>query len=355
MRRVLGARSLAGIPLASISMLLLAGCVGDEGEPVAPDPPALLHEYDTEHLRIHSDVERCEGDLARWDGFVGFAQDYLGVEAPGIVDVYVWDDAAFDDVQWCGRPMLGGCFPGEGVVYGEVTSLEHELVHAITEDFANHDRFFVEGLAEALAEDTAFGMFPPSFHATSSSEVDYPSAGHFVRWLLESAGPAAFVEYMSRADAGLDDLQSIYGEYVGQDVEAAFYAEADDAYPRAYEHPAPELEYDASLGWSSELIFDCAHEDVRGRAEGRVVVRDWIVEEPGFYALWASVEGRVELRRRFVSPPELGFFSAGMIVGRTFEPGTYEVSVVAAPGTQSGTLRIWLNPASVPTWPTEPP
>ena len=108
MRRVLGSRSLAGIPLASISLLLLAGCVGDEGEPVAPDPPELLHEYETEHLRIHSDVERCEGDLARWDGFVGFAQDYLGVEAPGIVDVYVWDDAAFDDVHWCGRPMLGG-------------------------------------------------------------------------------------------------------------------------------------------------------------------------------------------------------------------------------------------------------
>ena len=89
--------------------------------------------------------------------------------------------------------------------------------------------------------------------------------------------------------------------------------------------------------------------------------------DEGFVASACGTRGTAALRLRALAENPgarsraglrhglLGFFSAGMIVGRTFEPGTYEVSVVAAPGTQSGTLRIWLNPASVPTWPTEPP
>ncbi len=341
------------LPLLSLALLVLSGCAaegadGDPGEP-QPDPPELLHEYTTEHFRVHSDVERCAGDLARWEAFVDFAEGYLGVEAPGSIDLYVWDEDALDSVTWCGDDEVEGCFRGGGLIYGEVPSVEHELVHAITENLANTDRFFVEGLAEAIAEDTAFGMVPLTFPVKRSRDVDYPSAGHFVRWLLESAGPELFLDYMAIADAGREDLETIYGE----DVELGFYAEAQATYPPLYEHPAPNLDRDGDI-WSSELIFDCSRDDVRGRAEGLVVVREWVVEEPGFYALWTSVGGMLEIRQRFTAPPNQSFLPAGTIVGGPFAAGTYEISIVAPPGTDAGTLQIWLNQASVPTWPESP-
>jgi hypothetical protein len=334
--------------LARATMLAM-GCAEPEqlGDP--PEVAELEYHYTTEHLQIHTDVERCAGDMARWDGFVEHVETYLDVEMPYVVDLYVWSDSNFDGPALCGIDR-SGCFrDSRQSIYTAMVAIEHELVHAITADLGNRDAFFREGVAEALSGSTQFGLYPPAFPAGRSREVDYRSAGHFVRWLLESGGPAPMVEYLSMAGADVDEFESIYFG----DFEQKFFAEAEPSYSRVYEHPAPALVQDGVISWSSELVFDCGREDVRRGEQGLVALREFEVPEAGYYAFFSSTGGAISVRERAKALDHTVHLTSAGIQARWLDAGSHEVSVVAADTESSAMLFVWLNEATVPTFPDE--
>lgn len=333
--------------LARATMLSI-GCAEPEqlGDP--PELAALEYHYTTEHLEVHADVERCAGDLARWDGFVEYVETYLDVEMPYVVDLYVWTDTSFDGPALCGIDR-SGCFrDSRQSIYSAMVAVEHELVHAVTADLGNRDAFFREGVAEALSGSTKFGLYPPMFPADRSRDVDYRSAGHFVRWLLEYGGPADLVEYLSIAGADLDEFESIYFT----NYPAKFYSEAKASYSRVYEHPAPALEHDGEIAWSSELIFDCEREDVRRSEDGLVVLREFEVLEAGYYAFFSSTGGTISIRERALALDHTSHLTEDGIHARWLRPGSHEISVVAADDNETAMLHVWLNEGIVPTLPS---
>jgi hypothetical protein len=315
--------------------MLAVGCAEPEqlGDP--PELAELDHHYTTEHLEIHADVERCAGDLARWDGFVEHVETYLDVEMPYVVNLYIWTDANFDGPSLCGIDR-SGCFrDSRQSIYTASAAIEHELVHAVTADLGNRDAFFREGVAEALSGSTRFGLYPPTFPADRSRDVDYRSAGHFVRWLLEIDGPEPLVEYLSIAGADVDEFESIYFA----DFQTEFYADAEPSYSRVYEHPAPALVHDGAISWSSELVFDCS--------------REFEVPEAGYYAFYASNGGGISVRERKVALDHTANLNNRGIQARWLHAGSHEISVIAAEGDETATLYVWLNETMVPTLPDE--
>jgi hypothetical protein len=332
--------------LARATMLSI-GCAEPEqlGDP--PELAELDYHYTTEHLEVHADIERCGGDLARWDGFVEHVETYLDVEMPYVVDLYVWTDSGFDGPSLCGIDR-SGCFrDSRQSIYSAMVAVEHELVHAVTSDLGNRDAFFREGVAEALSGSTKFGLYPPMFPADRSRDVDYRSAGHFVRWLLEANGPAAMVEYLSIAGADLDEFESVYfTNYQGK-----FYAEAEASYSRVYEHPAPPLIHDSAISWSSTLSFDCSREDVRQTEEGRVAMREFEVPEAGYYAFFSSAGGGISIRERALALDHTTHINEPGIHERWLRAGSHEISVVANGDEASAVLHVWLDESLVPTLP----
>lgn len=329
--------------------LLLAACSEAEGADAAPE---LAYHYTTPHLEVHADIERCEGDLARLEGFIDQLEDTLAVEMPYDVDLYVWSNEDFDGLTLCGIDR-SGCFrDSQRRIFSSVGVIEHELVHAITTGLGNRDAFFREGIAEALSGSTEFGLYPPVFPVPRSRNVDYRSAGHFVRWLLEAGGPEAMVDYLSIKNADVEDFRSVYSDLLSDDFTADFYADAKPGYPRVYEHAAPALQRDSEITWSSDLEFDCGHDDVRRTDEAMMVMRELTIPEPGFYAFWTSTGGEISIRERYASPSPTARFASPGIHARSLAAGTHEIGVTAPIGTQTGVLHVWLDENIVPTWPT---
>lgn len=345
--------------------LVLAGCVADDGDAeagsVPPEPPDLPYEYTTEHLEIHSDRQRCGNDLARWEGFSQFVVDYLGLPDAEPADLYVWDDKTFDAEAICHGPF-GGCFwrshGGHGIAYSSVGSVEHELVHALTQEYETNDSFFKEGLADALSSPNLFGLYGPVFPVSRSSKVDYRSAGHFVRWLLDTRGLALLLKYMTQ-ESSVAAFEQLYGVELAA-LTDEYFAEAQAWYPRLYEYGAPSLDSIAEGVWSSDLVFSCERQDVRGLDPGLGIVRELTVLEAGSYAFWTSTGGAIEVRmvagadvetatqeRKFRIPP--GQIALGLI-----SPGTYELEIAAPPGVETGTVMVWKSESLVPSFPEIP-
>jgi hypothetical protein len=329
--------------------MFAVGCAEPEqiGDP--PELADLEYHYTTENLQIHTDVERCAGDLARWDGFVEHVETYLDVDMPYVVDLHVWSDANFDGPALCGIDR-SGCFrDSRQAIYTAMVAVEHELIHAVTADLGNRDAFFREGVAEALSGSTQFGLYPPTFPAGRSREVDYRSAGHFVRWLLETGGPEPMVDYLSTSGADVDEFEAIYFS----DFEQKYFAEAEPSYARVYEHPAPALVRDGAISWSSELIFDCSREDVRRGDPGLVVMRDFEVPEPGYYAFSSSTGGAISIRERARALEHTVHLDGAGIHARWLHAGSHEISVAGEGDEAGATLHVWINEATVPTLPDE--
>lgn len=346
---------------ATLVAAWVAAWVGCGEEPSTPPP--LPFSYSSAHLELHSDSERCGGDLAQWDGFVDFAAERLGVETLDSLPVYVWEPAAFDGVELCGFEA-GGCFrASEGVVYTSTAELEHEIVHVLTQGLASSDSFFDEGLAEAMSGRTQFGQYPPYFPVSGSTEVDYASAGHFVRWLIETEGLDQLLAYMD-GDGSIAAFEARYGGTGGTlaDITAAYFEQAAPRYRAMYRHPWPSMSAEAGPLWSSDLEVSCAAEDVRSTRDGYEVLRELSISEAGTYAFWTSMGGRIRATVVDVVEPGdaaqlgLSFMFAGGDIGVASLPaGSYEIAALAPAGVTAGTIHVWANDASVPVFPGAQP
>lgn len=332
--------------------LAAAGACGElPDDPVDWAPPDLPFEYSTEHLEIHSDVERCEGDFARWEGFIDYAEDYLGLTMPDSVEVYVWEPENFDSAAVCRGVGLSGCYrTSEGVVFSSAYAIEHELVHALTDPLANHDAFFSEGVATALASPTAFGEYGPTFPVKDPKAVDYASAGHFVRWLLEVYGAPHLLMHMSMV-GGEPEFEAVYGEDLAT-LTTDYFANAATNYPILYRHSVPAFELQAEGVWSAALDFSCDRGDVRGTKDGLEVIRELTLPKSGFYAFWSSTGGPIRARQGSVNAFAL---TGDEIAGGPVEAGVYEISVTAPPDVEFGTVIVWEDQATVPAFPGQTP
>ena len=348
----------ARVPLTCLVSLLCGAC--EEPEPGLAALPELPFEVAREQLLVRSDIELCEGDFARWEGFVDWAEVYLDAELPETLELYVWGAGGFDAVELCGFEASGCYRESQGVVTSELLSVEHELVHVLTQGYTSRDSFFAEGLAEALSGRTQLGQYGPVFPVSGSLAVDYPSAGHFVRWLLELRGPAPLIAHMNSAGE-VEDFEASYGESLDE-MSAAFFATAPASYPALHDHAVPGFTPEGEGRWSSELDFSCAREDVRGTALGREVLRELEIPSSGFYALWSSagrVRGRLKSSEADASgAPGLvsGFvFPGAQIAAGPIEAGVYEIGVLATPGVEQGVVWVWESLSAAPVIPGAAP
>ncbi len=334
-----------------------AGCEQDEPDVEALDPPDLAFDYATEDLTIEADTLRCAGDLQRWQAFADFVESYLGRKLPAPVELYVWDQQDdFGGIPHCG--LVSGCLDYEsGRVFAVDESVEHELVHAVAAVFPNRDAFFSEGLAVALSGSTEFGPYAPVFPVARPEDVDYVSAGHFVRWLIETHGIEAVIDHLE-SSGSLAQFEQRFGPL--DEVVEAFVSTAPAVYPPLYVHPTPTLDERGVEIWASELDVDCDAHDVVGAKDGIEIIRLLTVPKSGFFSLWSSTGGPIRatsIATADANPsPLLGFEVPASAIGALpIEAGTYELAVLAPPGVEAGELWVWAQHAANPVVPGAEP
>jgi len=219
--------------------------------------------YETEHAEIGTffDAPLCAGNLAHIDEMIedlGVALDspldlkhriYWGVE--GVADFCDFDEFGFE---------ADGCHTSRADrSFVTLSSLVHELVHAVGQRVATMDPFFEEGAAYALPghiilDPEHLGLLPSTFVGRSYEEyLDKDAASavatHFVRFLIEEHGLAPLNELRRRAHYGssrdriLEVFDDIYGMSLA-DLETSWSLRAPLAYNTIIEHPLPVEQWD---------------------------------------------------------------------------------------------------------------
>lgn len=120
-------RRCSSIPL-SIGMLVgIVGCA-EEGL-----PPIRYH---TEQAVIGTTFEQaiCPSDLAWLDDHIAFVEDILGASSDTPIEIYLYED-------FPPQCALDGCYTTDGYVAANWHALDHEVVHAVVDRFADPPLF----------------------------------------------------------------------------------------------------------------------------------------------------------------------------------------------------------------------
>jgi hypothetical protein len=191
--------------------------------PACLDLPPI--EYETEQALIGADfdLELCPEDFARIDRHIAFVEDMLDAQSDEKIEIYLY----------AGQPprCYGGlsCYDKRRkVVRTHWTDLPHEIVHAVVDRFAEPSTFWNEGIASALdANGTFAGLaaVTQSVHVRNPLDLDYNTAGHFVRWLLEEHDPTLIRPLLEGAA-----FESLY-ERPFAEAAATYERERPAAYP----------------------------------------------------------------------------------------------------------------------------
>jgi len=207
-----------------------------------------------------------------------------------------------------GRMDLSPCPEGadcsEGTkVFSRTMFHDHELVHVILRDLGRSQTFLYEGLAEAFGR--AGGALTVErgvvraevlrslFAEVDPAAIDYPLAGLFVRFLVETYGIDAVerVYARSRYDTRIGQLRSIFEDELGapmDDVLDDFVQEAPDCYPRSNLCSGEPVPFHEGV-WSRRLGLACASAGVLEIAPG-ALRNDTVLEiaESGEYLVTVS-------------------------------------------------------------------
>lgn len=158
----------------------------------------------------------------------------------------------------CPGPEGNSCYdPRRKIIRTHWSVLEHEIVHAIVDRFAQPPPFWNEGIAVALdGNGTHHGAATvmQSIHLDDAADLDYSTAGHFVRWLLEEQDPAR-IRPILRGAAFEPNYDLPFPE-----AAALFEQEQPFAYPPwfACDHPALALDPDYRRGvWHETMDIGC--------------------------------------------------------------------------------------------------
>jgi hypothetical protein len=242
---------------------LLGGCV---------ELPEIR--YETEHLRVgtYFDEEVCAGSLAELDAHAVYVGDELGIELGDPIEVY-WLEVGQEPPSSLCPSGAASCFQ-DGRVITTWPAARHELVHAVVHElvgFTSPDEFFGEGVAEGFTGlRSEFGAQSPSLAvgAVDSSEVDFASAAHFMRWLHAEHGTDDLHDLLKRSAIyrGPRHAERIFERTYGiplVEAEEEYWATAPELVPGDTFCDFPTLG-EAAPGVQATIRLDCAEEHTRG-------------------------------------------------------------------------------------------
>jgi hypothetical protein len=334
-------------------------------------PAELPIEYETEHLRIGTDLDHplCQGDLVALERIIARVQDELSIEMRDPATVYLWDLERWDPKSAGCAEFTFGCFnrPSNTVRTSDV-ALAHEIVHAA---MAQHRpaAFFEEGLAEMYGGKMAlYAISEPSANVgRKGASIDYLTANHFVRWLRERWGPEPLGRLARTSDRSFSSFEAIYGMSM-QAAEALYFEDAPFAYPSFYACDGPEL-LEEGGAWRGEVELDCASgADTRATSAAMLAHRTFFIREPGYYTISLDAEAfdifrcsppRIEqaapLEAQFADAPvhhATPFGASRHYVGRGryelfLDAGLHDIAL-AVLGHERGVARVAITPALGP-------
>lgn len=346
--------------LSTIGLLL--GCESDPGLPIS---------YETEHLRIGTDLEHplCAGDLVAFEQIVRRVEDELGLSMESKFDVWIWSDEAWKTVrpEYCGSGALGCTSYRENAIYTSLSAVEHELVHAAI-PITNLTPFFSEGLADTYGgRQTRFGWTAPADSLDlSGTDVDRWTARHFVMWLRDTWGGAKLGELARLGESAGERFEEVYGLSFAA-AQAMYFSEAPYGYPRIDTCGGAPLDFADDLGgWRAVVAFDCGTgKDVRAYGIGLMVQRTFVIPVAGYYSVSTDADaillsrcatGPIQEPIRYDEflgddvPPSYAnelsevsaFYEGGPVLNLEFEAGKHEISLLIM-GYEPGevNLSIW--------------
>lgn len=245
--------------LASIAFLALLVGVGSA---CSDDAPFELT-YETENLRVGvaDGRELCGGDLDRLERHVANVEELLATQLPGKVDVYLWPGQSESGPgDHCSNDR--GCFYREiSTIYAREGEVGHELVHAVAIPLGDPSAMWSEGLAEALDMRRTFvGSVAPSDNFFREEDVDYPSAGHFVRWVWATHGPQVVRDVLTDPREPLEAFEAITGQTLAE-AEADYSNSAPYSFGQLAPCQHPQFVETEPGSWSGSIELDCANDD----------------------------------------------------------------------------------------------
>jgi len=218
----------------------------------------------------------CAGTITELDRFTERVFDFLGTPIPPGYH------ALIEVVEDAPCPF-GACYYQDDRIYIDdldavgirpTESLRHELVHAVAgQAWGPTVPFFAEGLAVALSQG---GTMVPKIGMPvavrdmlddKATDLDYPAAGLFTRFLIDSRGLERFKQvYVGSQTRSLTAIESVledvYGESLSQ-IEADFLSGAQRC---LFQLDVCDLERAEEIGsnWESRFAASCDDPDLYG-------------------------------------------------------------------------------------------
>lgn len=219
----------------------------------------------------------CRGNIELIEQSIAHFEQELDVKVEEPFEIAIWNRYA-NVVDHCGEGP-SGCYTN-GEIHTLWQALEHEIVHAVAAPLGWPEPLWAEGIAEALSARTSDGQDDVVSLAGLQNyrQVDYATAGHFTRWLLEEYGIDGI-----RALARESSFEQIY-ERTLDDASADYEANAPWSYPHWNPCRGQRLDATAENEWVHEIDIDC--DDPWSSAEsesGPTVLRTIDIEQPGTY------------------------------------------------------------------------
>lgn len=216
------------------------------------DLPPIQYETEEAIIGTDFDVVLCQDDLDRIDRHIAFVEDILDAASDEKIEIYIYASSP----PRCPGPEGNSCYDTRRkIIRTHGSMLEHEIVHAVVDRFAEPPPFWNEGIAVALdGNGTHHGTATvmQSIHVDDAADLDYSTAGHFVRWLLEEHDPTNIRPILDGAA-----FEPTY-DLPFQEAAALFEDEQPFAYPPWFPCDYPPLLPDEDgEGWRETLEITC--------------------------------------------------------------------------------------------------
>lgn len=320
--------------------ILLAVALCGQASCSEPLPPIR---YVTDKAIIGTDFDEpvCPHQLQEIDDQIRFVEGMLDAESDEKIEIYVYADGP------PGCDGIGCYYIDEDIIRTYWAGIDHEVVHAVEARFVDRPRtFWSEGIATALEiQGTHAGESAvlDEIGTADYRNLDYATAGHFVRWLLDTEDPALIRRVLQG-----DSTDAVYGRSI-EALAVAFEDEHPYAYPPWFPCEYPVLPSPEADVWTETIDVSCDHpEGTAGENYYRSVVRS-VELTAGRYALettggsgtrilgcqmdvWdeepppmanGDVQNQVEMSQTAVGV----FFGSGEVHELSLTDGTYKVVV----------------------------
>ncbi|MEM9455126.1 MAG: hypothetical protein AAGF11_13175 [Myxococcota bacterium] len=224
----------------------------------------------------------CRGNIAQIEETMAHVEDNLDVQVQSPIEITLWSRYA-DVADHCWEGALG-CYR-DGEIHTLWYGLEHEIVHAVAGPLGRPEPLWIEGIAEALSGRTHDGEVDVGslVGLEDGRDVEYSTAGHFTRWLLEEYGVEGI-----RDLARESSFEDTYGMELG-DAGADYETNAPWSYPHWNPCRGERLDPTLEGEWVHDIVVDC--DDPWSSAEyesGPTVLRTIDIEDPGTYRLFVT-------------------------------------------------------------------